>query len=105
MPQKQWSSASSPPEIVDCVEAGASVQTGGAVAFVDVDVAVVAREAGGTVASVAARQVLARTPVQAGVGEALVDFQLAAEPCRWRRDIRNRSKVPSGMKSLPSSHL
>lgn len=36
------SRASGLPEIIDCVEAGASVQTGGAVTLVDVDVAVVA---------------------------------------------------------------
>lgn len=84
------------------------MQAGGAVTFVNVDVAVVAGEADGAVAGVAARQVFARTPVQAGVREALVDFQLAAKPCKWRRDIRNftrGSKVPSGLKEVPSRHL
>lgn len=101
-------SVSSPPEIIDRIKTRASVQTGGAVTLVDVDVAVVAREADGAVAGVAARQVFARTAIQAGAGEALVDFQLAARPCRQQRHGRSLTrhpKEPLGMKDAPSSHL
>lgn len=59
----------------------ASIETGGAVTLINVDLAVIAGEADRAVTHVPACLVLARTSVHAGVGEALVYFQLTAGPC------------------------
>jgi len=74
---------------VDPVSAPAFIQTGAAGTFVDVDLAVLALEAGQALAGVRGDVVSAGAAVLAGTRLALVDLHLAINPCRaertWRR--------------------
>lgn len=79
--QDQLKSGSLLPETVQSIQARASVQTGRAVTLIDVHLTAIPRESDGTVTAVATCHVFAHATVQTGVGQALVDFQLAARAC------------------------
>lgn len=81
------------PETINGILALGSIETGGAGTLINVNLTVIAREADGAVTHVPARLVLTHTLVQAGVGETLVYFQLAAGTC-GRTDNAVAAKTP-----------
>ena len=91
------------PETIDGIQAGASIQTGGAVTFVNVNLTAVPREADSTVTGVTACHVLTHTSVQTGVGQTLVYFQLTTRSCRKEetRDSSNSQEDMMGSSSCP----
>lgn len=68
------------PEIVYSIQTRASIQAGGAVAFINVDLTAIPWEANSTITGVTTCQVLTHGSIQTGVGETLVYFQLTTRP-------------------------
>lgn len=78
---------------VDPISALALIQAGHAGTFINVDLAVLALEAGHTLTRVGGDVVSAGGAVLAGMNLALIDLHLAVNPCRGQRQAWQRAKA------------